>query len=107
MRVFIGIAGGVGLRVAQQHRARGDQADGPVRRKSVGRELQPGNESVMLVTALSPVIGYEKSAHVTQKTMMNDSTLEQAASASGDVDEATYDKVMNPRDMAGRGYAGA
>ena len=71
------------------------------------RIAQYVDESVMLVTALSPVIGYEKSAHIAQKAMKDDSTLRQAALASGDVDEATYDKVMNPKDMVGHGYAGA
>ena len=64
-------------------------------------------ESVMLVTALSPVIGYEKSAHIAQKAMKEDSTLKAAAMASGDVHEATYDKVMDPKGMVGQGYAGA
>ncbi len=64
-------------------------------------------ESVMLVTALSPVIGYEKSAHIAQKAMRDDSTLKAAALASGDVDEATYDKVMDPKGMVGHGVAGA
>ena len=64
-------------------------------------------ESVMLVTALSPVIGYEKSANIAQKAMKDDSTLRQAALSSGEVDEATYDKVMDPKGMVGRGYAGA
>ena len=71
------------------------------------RIAQYVDESVMLVTALSPVIGYEKSAHIAQKAMQDDSTLREAALASGDVDEATYDKVMNPKDMVGHGYAGA
>ena len=64
-------------------------------------------ESVMLVTALSPVIGYEKSAHIAQKAMKDDSTLKEAALASRDVDEATFDKVMDPKGMVGNGYAGA
>ena len=64
-------------------------------------------QSVMLVTALSPVIGYEKSAHIAQKAMKDDSTLKAAALASGDVDEATYDKVMDPKGMVGHGVAGA
>ena len=71
------------------------------------RIAQYVDESVMLVTALSPVIGYEKSAHIAQKAMKDDSTLRQAALASGDVDEATYDKVMDPKGMVGQGYAGA
>ncbi len=64
-------------------------------------------ESVMLVTALSPAIGYEKSAHIAQKAMKDDSTLKAAALASGEVDEATYDKIMDPKGMVGQGYAGA
>ena len=64
-------------------------------------------ESVMLVTALSPVIGYEKSAHIAQKAMKDGSTLEEAAVASGDVDKATFDKVVDPKGMVGKGYAGA
>ena len=64
-------------------------------------------ESVMLVTALSPVIGYEKSAHIAQKAMKDGSTLKEAALASGDVDEAAYDKVMDPLGMVGHGLAGA
>ncbi len=64
-------------------------------------------ESVMLVTALSPVIGYEKSAHIAQKAMKDDSTLKEAALESGAVDEATYDKVMDLKGMVGHGVAGA
>ena len=64
-------------------------------------------ESIMLVTALSPVIGYEKSAHIAQKAMRDGSTLKEAALASGDVDEATYDRVVDPKGMVGHGFAGA
>ncbi len=65
------------------------------------------SESVMLVTALSPVIGYEKSAQIAQKATKDGSTLKEAALASGDVDKATFDKVMDPKSMVGNGYAGA
>ena len=64
-------------------------------------------DSVMLVTALSPVIGYEKSARIAQTAMKDGSTLKQAALKSGDVDEATYDKVVDPKSMAGHALAGA
>ena len=72
--------------------------------KRIGQYVE---ESVMLVTALSPTIGYEKSAHIAQKAMKDDSTLKAAALASGDVDEATYDKVMDPKGMVGHGVSGA
>ncbi len=64
-------------------------------------------ESVMLVTALSPVIGYEKAAHIAQKAMKDGSTLKEAALASGDVDEGTYDRVADPKAMVGHGVGGA
>ena len=64
-------------------------------------------ESVMLVTALSPVIGYGKSAHIAQKAMKDGSTLKEAALASGDVDESGYDKIMDPLGMVGHGAGGA
>ena len=64
-------------------------------------------ESVMLVTALSPVIGYEKSAHIAHEAMRDGSTLKEAALKSGDVDEATYDKVVDPKTMVGHGVGGA
>ena len=64
-------------------------------------------ESVMLVTALSPVIGYEKSARIAQKAMKDGSKLKEAALASGDVDEATYDKAVDPKTMVGHGVGGA
>ena len=64
-------------------------------------------QSVMLVTALSPVIGYEKSARIAQKAMKDGSTLREAALSSGDVDAATYDKVADPKTMVGHGVAGA
>lgn len=38
---------------------------------------------------------------------MDGSTLKEAAMASGEVDESTYDKVMDPKGMAGQGYTDA
>ena len=64
-------------------------------------------ESVMLVTALSPVIGYQKAARIAEKANAEGTTLREAALKSGDVDEATFDKVVNPQAMVGHGVAGA
>jgi len=63
--------------------------------------------SVMLVTALSPVIGYQNAAHIAEKAIAEGLTLKQAALASGKVDEAMFDKVIKPIDMVGHGLAGA
>jgi fumarate hydratase, class II len=58
----------------------------------------------MLVTALSPVIGYEKCSHISQYAIAHDLTLREAALANG-VDEALYDKVVVPVDMTRPGSA--
>ena len=63
--------------------------------------------SLMLVTALSPVIGYQKAAHIAEAADANGTTLREAALKSGDVDQATFDKVVNPKAMVGEGVAGA
>ena len=64
-------------------------------------------ESVMLVTALSPVIGYDKASGIAHKAMDEDLTLRQAAVQSGDVSEQQFDAVVDPSRMVGSGLAGA
>ncbi len=63
--------------------------------------------SVMLVTALSPIIGYQNAAHIAEKAIADGTTLRDAALASGKVDAALFDKTIKPLDMVGRGLAGA
>ncbi|MCF4127497.1 class II fumarate hydratase [Methylobacterium sp. SyP6R] len=63
--------------------------------------------SVMLVTALSPVIGYQNAAHIAEKAIADGTTLREAALASGKVDAALFDGTIRPLDMVGRGLAGA
>ena len=63
--------------------------------------------SVELVTALSPVIGYENAAHIAEKAITDGSTLKQAALASGMVTEELFDKTIVPLNMVGKGLAGA
>ena len=72
-----------------------------------GKIAQYVNESLMLVTALSPVIGYQNAAHIAESALAKDQTLKQAALASGHVDEKTFDSVVNPLAMVGRGVSGA
>jgi fumarate hydratase class II len=64
-------------------------------------------QSLMLVTALSPVIGYQKAAHIAEKASADGSTLREAALASGDVDADTFDRVCDPKTMVGNGVSGA
>ncbi|TPR19106.1 class II fumarate hydratase [Apilactobacillus timberlakei] len=54
--------------------------------------------SLMLVTALSPHIGYERSAKIAQKAKKENTTLKEAALASG-VDEQEFKKWVVARDM--------
>ena len=63
--------------------------------------------SLMLVTALAPVIGYQKAAHIAEKAEAEGTTLREAALKFGDVDEATFDRVCDPNAMVGKGVTGA
>lgn len=56
------------------------------------------DRSVMTVTALSPVIGYDKASEIAHLAMDNDLTLKEAALRTG-VDAALYDKVIVPINM--------
>jgi fumarate hydratase class II len=64
-------------------------------------------ESLMLVTALSPVVGYQNAAHIAEDALGNGRSLKEAALASGKVDEATFDRVVDPSAMIGDGVEGA
>ncbi|MFK0288072.1 class II fumarate hydratase [Streptomyces sp. NPDC090499] len=65
------------------------------------------DESLMLVTALSPVIGYQNAAHIAEAALAHGQTLKEAALASGHVDEKTFDSVVDPLSMVGHGASGA
>ena len=58
-------------------------------------------ESLMLVTALAPEIGYDNATKVAKKAHRNGTTLKQEAIALGFVDEATFDRVVQPELMIG------
>jgi fumarate hydratase class II len=64
-------------------------------------------ESLMLVTALSPVIGYDNAAHIAEAANASGATLKEAALQSGKVDEKTFDSVVDPHKLVGHGVAGA
>ena len=99
--------------VLQAARTLGDACD-HMRRFSVeGTELDRGKidetvgRSLMLVTALSPAIGYDAAAHIAEAADKDGSTLRDAALKSGKVDAAKFDAVVDPRKMAGDGVGGA
>jgi fumarate hydratase, class II len=57
------------------------------------------DRSLMLVTALSPVIGYDKASQIAHYAMDNDLTLKAAALKLGFVTEELFDRVVDPAKM--------
>ncbi|MBV8529952.1 MAG: class II fumarate hydratase [Candidatus Eremiobacteraeota bacterium] len=57
------------------------------------------DESLMVVTALSPRIGYDKAAEIAKKAHHEKTTLKQAALSLGHVTEAEYDRIVVPKEM--------
>ena len=57
------------------------------------------HESLMLVTALNPHIGYDKAASIAKKAHKEGSTLREAAIALGHCTEAEFDAWVRPEDM--------
>jgi fumarate hydratase, class II len=57
------------------------------------------DRSLMLVTALAPVIGYDKASKIAHYAMDNDLTLKAAALKLGFVTEAEFDRVVDPAKM--------
>jgi fumarate hydratase, class II len=55
--------------------------------------------SLMLVTALAPVIGYDKASQIAHYAMDHDLTLKEAALKLGFVSEAEFDRVVDPAKM--------
>ncbi|KZY34006.1 class II fumarate hydratase [Roseovarius sp. HI0049] len=58
-------------------------------------------ESLMLVTALAPEIGYDNATKVAKTAHKNGTTLKEEAIALGFVDEETFDRVVRPEQMIG------
>jgi len=64
--------------------------------KKIGEYVE---RSLMLVTALSPVIGYDKASKIAHYALDNDLTLKQAALKLGFVTEADFDRIVDPKKM--------
>jgi fumarate hydratase class II len=60
------------------------------------------NRSLMLVTALSPVIGYDKASAIAHKANDEGTTLRDAALATGYIEAAEFDRIVDPVAMVGR-----
>jgi len=57
------------------------------------------NNSLMLVTALSPKVGYDNAAKIAKKAHKNGTTLKEESIKSGLITEKEYDKIVNPAKM--------
>ncbi len=57
------------------------------------------DRSLMLVTALSPVIGYDKASEIAHYAMEHDLTLKEAALKLGFVTEEEFDRIVDPLKM--------
>jgi len=57
------------------------------------------DNSLMLVTALAPHIGYDNAAKIAKSALKNNSTLKVEALKTGLINEKDYDKIVDPRKM--------
>ena len=57
------------------------------------------DNSLMLVTALSPKIGYDKAAMIAKKALKNGTTLKEETLKTGLLNEKEFLKIMNPKKM--------
>ena len=57
------------------------------------------DNSLMLVTALAPYIGYDNSAKIAKSALKNNTTLKEEALKTGLINEKDYDKIVNPKKM--------
>jgi fumarate hydratase class II len=55
--------------------------------------------SLMLVTALSPVVGYDNASKIAYKALEEETTLKKAALSTGLIDEKTFDEAVDPQKM--------
>ncbi len=57
------------------------------------------DSSLMLVTALSPKVGYDNAATIAKKAYKNGTTLKEETIKSGLINEKEYDKIVDPKKM--------
>ncbi len=57
------------------------------------------DNSLMLVTALAPQIGYDNAAKIAKTALKNNTTLKYEALKTGLINEKNYDKIVDPKKM--------
>ena len=58
-------------------------------------------DSLMLVTALSPVIGYDKASEIAHYALKNNLSLKEAAIKLGYINSEEFDRIVDPKKMVG------
>jgi len=81
-----------GMASFEEHCARGIEANH-------ARIAELLERSLMLVTALTPHIGYDRAAEIAKRAHRDGSTLKQAALALGYVSEADFERWVRPAEM--------
>lgn len=59
------------------------------------------SDSLMLVTALSPVIGYDKASAIAHRALNENTTLREAAVKGGFISADDFDRIVDPKKMVG------
>ncbi len=85
---------GDGMNSFEEHCARGITAN----RERIGEQME---QSLMLVTALTPHIGYDRAAEIAKRAHQDGSTLKQAAMALGYVSAENFDRWVRADEMTG------
>jgi len=88
-----------GARNFQQHCVAGLEPDAA----QMAQHLERG---LMLVTALNPHIGYDKSAEIAKKAYAEGLTLRESALALGYLTDAQFDEWVKPQNMLAPGAKG-
>ena len=78
-------------------------------RENMIKDIQPNRpkikqyleDSLMLVTALAPLIGYEKSSQIAQLAHKKNISLREASRQLNYIDQAEFDDLINPKSMVG------
>ena len=79
---------------------RGTFDDTIVPQEAVSVSITPrSNNSLMLITALNPKIGYEKSAEIAKKAFKEKITLRESTIKLGYLDEREFDSLVDPKKM--------
>ena len=57
------------------------------------------NNSLMLITALAPKVGYDNAAKIAKTALKNNTTLKHESLKSGLINEKEYNKIVDPKRM--------